>query len=273
MKNIIVATDLSGVGRCSLGVSIPILSVMGHNVIPLTTGIFSCQTGFDGFHFAPNTQFVQFYEDIVRYQTPSALYVGFLTDKKQLEEMRFIAARKDKQCIKFVDPIMADNGRLYPLYDNNYVADMRLLVRESNCITPNLTEACLLCGVDYNELTALRTESGYLKEVGRVFGSICDMLQVESAVITGVVGKDFVGNVVYQNGKVNYITNDLVEGSFSGTGDIFASVVVGSILNGDSLLSAVQRASLFVYNSIAATAPDADVRKGTDFQRLLHTLI
>ena len=273
MKNIIVATDLSGVGRCSLGVSISILSVMQHNVIPLTTGIFSCQTGFDGFHFAPNTQLLQFFDDITRYQKPSAMYVGFLTDKTQLQEVRSVVARLERDCIKFVDPIMADNGRLYPLYDNNYVADMRLLVKGSHCITPNLTEACLLCGVDYKDLTACRTESGYLKEVGRVFSSICNMLKVDSAVITGVVTKQFVGNIVFEGESVNYVTNDLVDGSFSGTGDIFSSVVVGKMLNGESLLNAVQTASLFVYNSIAATAPDADRRKGTDFQRLLHTLL
>lgn len=274
MRNVLVVTDLSGVGRCSLGVTIPILSVMHNNVLPLTTGMFSCQTGFDSFHFLPNMQLTQFFNDITRYQELSAIYVGFMTDINQLNEIMHLVSSVDKgKTLLLVDPIMADNGKLYPLYDMHYVATMRQLVSGAYCITPNLTEACLLCGVDYEQLTATSNQSGYIMRVSKIFQDILTKLNVQRAVITGVVGSGFVGNIVYEKDKVQFVTNELIEGSFSGTGDMFASVLVGKLLQGESLYQAVTRASQFVYSSIACTPKDADRRKGTDFQRKLYTLI
>lgn len=274
MKNVLVATDLSGVGRCSLGVTIPILSVMGNNVLPLTTAMFSCQTGFDGFHYLPNNNLQQFYNDITRYQELDAVYVGFLTDTNQLQQLsKLVEGVASDMCWTLVDPIMADNGKLYPIYDNKYVDSMRQLVKGAHCITPNLTEACLLCGIDYAQLTATSNEQGYLVRVANAFDDICTKLQVHSAVITGVVCKDFVGNIVFDGTKPQFVTNDFVNGSYSGTGDIFASVVIGSVLQGCSLHKAVMRASQFVYNSIACTPMDADRRKGTNFQLQLKNLI
>jgi len=272
MKKIAVITDLSGLGNCSLTASIPVFAAAGHQCVPVLSGAFSAQTGFDGFRYVANDQMYDFLQHVVANIQLDAIYTGFLTGLAQLETVKqAVTDFLPKDASLFVDPIMGDNGKLYPLYNDQYVHQMRGLVRGSTCITPNLTEACLLCDVDYNALVAQSQEVGYLGIVAKAFDGILDKLGVQSAVITGVEMPEMIANVVVERTGVRFVTNDRCPIKYSGTGDVFASVLISTLLRGSTLYQATGLASSFVYNSILDTKWD-DRRFGINFTNQLRKL-
>lgn len=270
---ILIASDMSGVGNCSLVANIAILTKLGHRVSPLATSVFSCQTAFPNFKFLSNDRLAEFFADIETAQGVDACFFGFATDTNQLEALKGIATgQRGKGVSLIVDPIMADNGGLYPIYNDDFVEKMKELCSGADLITPNLTEACLLCDVDYFALSKQSSENGYFKKVAEIFCDILEKLNVKSAVITGVESNNILCNIVFENNEVKFVTNDKINSNYSGTGDVFASVVAGKVLSGATLLDAVVCASQFVYNSISATDPLQDIRFGTDFHLVLDKL-
>lgn len=271
MKNILIFNDISGLGNCSLAANLPIFTKLGHYCMPLVTGAYSCQTGFDGFLFQRNEKVAQFAESLLHYRTPDALYVGFGNDAEILNGvLSVVSDERFTKAFVLVDPIMGDNGRLYPVFDDEYVRIMRKLVRFAHCITPNLTEACLLADIDFDELTSHSAEQGYLAKVGAAFKDFLSQTGAESAVITGVECGNLIGNVVL-DGAVRYVTNERVNVTYSGTGDVFSSVVCGELLNGVSLLSATQVAANFVEKAARATVC-TDRRFGVEFGKVIDLL-
>lgn len=273
MKKILTINDISAVGNCSTAVNLPILSVMGHCVYPVVTSAFSCQTGFEGFHFISNDNIEIFAHDVQKYGDPDWVYVGFCTDAQQLDDVISVV-RFMHDCGKkvVVDPIMGDNGNLYPIYDVSYVEKMKKLVALSNYTTPNLTEACFLTGRDFGKIVKKNGEKGYLAEVGEIFKDFCKETGAANAIITGVVMDELVGNVVIDDDGVKFVTNERTDINYSGTGDIFSSVVTGALANGESLADACRMASVFVVGCLARTQCK-DRRFGIEFQRNLARLL
>ena len=136
---------------------------------------------------------------------------------------------------------------------------------------PNITEACLLCGVDYDQLVAQSDKPGYLSVVAKAFENILDNLGVQSAVITGVEMPEMIANVVVEPTGIRFVTNDRCPIKFSGTGDVFASVLIATLMRGSSLIQATSLASSFVYNSIVDTNWQ-DRRFGINFTNQLRKL-
>ena len=166
MKKILIFNDISGLGNCSMSANLPVFSALGHYCMPVITSAYSCQTGFGDFHCFANDKAGVFAKDIVAQWTPDAVYSGYCHNS---DVVRQISEAKGALPL-FVDPVMGDNGKLYPVFDDDYVQQMKKLVRGAFCITPNLTEACLLADEDYNELQKHFNAPGFF---GAVRQNLC----------------------------------------------------------------------------------------------------
>lgn len=271
MKSILIFNDISGLGNCSMCANLPIFTALGHCCMPIVTATFSCQTGFEKFTCQPNAELPQCVADIRGNRLPDAVYVGFCVNADILEQVTQ-AVRDLSGSFVFVDPIMGDNGALYSVFDKPYVQKMKNIVRFAQCVTPNLTEACLLADVDFDELISHRDEPAFLAVCGKAFENFLAKTGAGSAVITGVVCGKLIGNIVLERKQSpRFVTNDRVPINFSGTGDLFSSVICGELLNGCNLLRATEIAADFVYKAAAFT-DCSDRRFGVEFAKVLRLL-
>ena len=273
MKNILIFNDISGLGNCSMSANLPIFTKLGHYCMPIVTGSYSCQTGFDGFLVSKNDRVADFAQSIMQNRMPNAVYVGFCNDFATLHSVCGVIEgfASCGEIFIVVDPILGDNGKLYPVFDEAYVEQMKKIVAFADCITPNLTEACLLAGVDYAELTSHRGEKTYLAHCGKVFADFLAKTGAQTAIITGIECGNLIGNIVFDGNKVSYVTNERVDVTYSGTGDVFSSVIAGLLLNGYKLPIATQVAANFVEKAARATEC-TDRRFGVEFARVLDLL-
>lgn len=272
MKNILIYNDISGLGNCSMSANLPIFTKLGHYCMPIVTANYSCQTGFGNFVANRNGNIADFTKSLLSNRNPDAIYVGFCNDKGILTAVTdVLRSFADNDTYLFVDPIMGDNGKLYPVFDSYYLAEMKQVVKLAHCITPNLTEACLLACLDYAELISHKDEPTFLATCGKVFCDFLSKVGCKSAVITGIECGKLIGNIVLDGDKLSYVTNERVEITYSGTGDVFSSVILGQLLNGCSLLKATQIAANFVEKAARATAC-TDRRFGVEFAKVLDIL-
>ena len=269
MKNILLFNDISGLGNCSLGANLPILNKLGHYCIPVVTGTFSCQTGFVNFTYSRNDNLSACVKDIFANRMPNAVYVGFCMDSGILSEVCNVLDAYNG--FVFVDPILGDNGRLYSVFDAEYVKKMKLAVQNADCISPNLTEACLLADVDYSQLIAHKNQPAFLSTCGKAFENFLSVTGAKSAVITGVECGEIIGNVVLEGNTVRYVTNERVPVNYSGTGDVFSSVLLGELLRGKSTFDATLLAANFVC-AAAKSTECSDRRFGVEFCKVMHLL-
>lgn len=252
--------------------NLPIFTKLGHYCMPIVTANYSCQTGFGSFLTNRNGNVVEFTESLLRNRKPHAIYVGFVNDIAILEGVTHIVSRiKESDVYLLVDPIMGDNGKLYPVFDYKYLDVMMRIVPLADCITPNLTEACLLADVCYDELVSHKDEPTFLATCGNVFANFLSVTGAKSAVITGIECGKLIGNVVLDGSGRHFVTNERVEITYSGTGDVFSSVILGELLNGYSLLSATQVAANFVEKAARATTC-SDRRFGVEFAKVIDLL-
>lgn len=255
-----------------MSANLPILTKLGHYCMPVVTACYSCQTGFSNFAVTPNYQVEEFVRRIVANVTPTAVYVGFCNDTATLKGIKqVISDVLPNDRYLFIDPIMGDNGKLYPVFDKAYVDVMRDVVMGADCISPNLTEACLLVGADYNALTSHSDGDGYLSICKQTFVNFLTATKVKSAVITGITHGDKISNLVLDGNGVTTVTTERVNVNYSGTGDVFSSVLLGELLCGKTLIEATKISANFVSQSSKQTER-IDRRFGIDFCKLLNTL-
>lgn len=283
MKRIALINDLSGFGKCSLTAAIPVISVMGLQACPLPTAILSAQTGFEQF-------FYDDYIDRMNLITDSwskmgdvsfdGICSGYLGSPKQIENVfYFLKHFKNDSNILLVDPIMGDNGKRMKAFSDELLIAMKALTRKANVITPNLTEACFLADADYEELMKCSDKEDFLAKVNGIAACLTDMAEVEQKVIvTGVVHEKWnpgkVGNMIVSAGEMDYLESDYIDKSFSGTGDLFASVVIGSLVRGMTVREAVLLAMNFIEPAIKdASAEGVPRNHGVAFEKYLSVLI
>lgn len=234
--------DLSGFGRCSLTTALPVLSVMGVQACPAPTAVLSKHTGFPQYTFTDLTETLPAYFESWSDLDFDWIYSGFLGSLGQIGIVKqFFSAQKQKNpaCRVLLDPVMGDDGRRYSTYTQELCDAMRELVAEADVITPNITEACLLTGTEY------RGECLTEREAKRLAEKLM-MLGCGAVVITGIVQENKIGNLTYQNGTAAYSAVHRTECLFSGTGDLFASVLCGALANGAALADAVSAAGAFL---------------------------
>ena len=266
--------DLSGFGRCSLTVAIPILSAMGVQCCPLPTAFLSTHTGgFQGFTFLDMTEelprIARHWKSLdLRFQ---AIYSGFLGSERQIDIVAdFIRTFRNRDAIVVVDPVMGDDGRAYQTYTPALCAGMCRLAELADVITPNLTEAAFLLDRDYSALD--RSEAGLRRLTEEL-----SLGGTRSVALTGAsleAGKT--GAVCFdaRTGRTQAVQTDFIVHPLHGTGDVFASVLTGALLRGRSLAEAAEQAVEFIRACAVRTVEqDLPLREGVDFEPLLGLLM
>lgn len=256
MKKIAVINDLSGFGKCSLTAAVPVISAHGIQCCPLTTGVFSNQTGYESYKSVDFTDYMPGF--IEEWQKLGAefdgILSGFISNSRQGKIISdFIDLFKKDNTLAVVDPVMADNGEIYPCYDDECIREIVNLVKKADIITPNLTELSLICAGDYSSLVSL-DEGALLCEIEKMSASLN-----KTVITTGIhISNEEIANAVYQNGDFSIVKSKKLGGSFSGTGDILASFITAECVNGADVRSAVEKAADFIEKSIAETIADTD---------------
>lgn len=259
--------DLSGFGKCSLTVALPILSAAGIEVCAVPTAVLSSHTGgLNGYTYRDLT------EDIPGFQAQwkqlglefDALYSGFLGSYEQIQIVSdFIDAFRTTGNLVVVDPVMADNGKLYPTISTEMAADMIKLCKKADLIVPNLTEAAFLLGENFYEGPYNRP---YIEDMLHKLSA----LGPKKVVLTGVwFNQDLLGAAGYDrdSGVVTYSFAPRISGSYHGTGDIFASALLAGLLNNMKLSNAIQLAVDYTTGCIRRTKEaGTDVRFGVRFE-------
>ncbi len=267
---ILTIQDISCVGQCSLTVALPILSACGIETCILPSAVLSTHTaGFKGFTFRDLASdmpaiFSHWKNENIEFD---GIYTGYLGSREQVDYIVDFALPLLKKGAKLiVDPAFADNGNLYPIFNNEYVEKMKDLVRCADYLLPNLTEACYLTGIEY------KTE--YDKEyILSVMKALCDM-GAKSVVLTGVSYENgYTGVAVYENGNYSYYKHEFLPNSCHGTGDIYASAFAGALFKGHSAINSAKIAADYTVECIKCTAGDKSHWYGAKFEPCLIELI
>jgi pyridoxine kinase len=266
--------DLSGFGRVSLAVVIPILSTMGIQVCSLPTAVLSTHTGgFKNYRFIDLTDHMEEY--IAHWKEIGidfdCIYSGFLGSTKQIDIIsRFINDFARADTLVVVDPVMGDGGTLYPSMNQAMVKEMRKYIKKADLITPNYTEVLFLLDEPDVEMIHDDLIKSYLRR-------LVDM-GPKTVIITSVPAMDTknITNVIAYNqddGRFWKVKCDYIPAYFPGTGDVFTSVIVGSLLQGDSLPIALDRAVQFITAAIRASyGHNYPQRNGIMLERVLGNL-
>ena len=269
MKRIITVQDISCVGKCSLTVALPIISAAGVEASVLPTAVLSTHTAFLKFTFKDLTDEIKPISDTLKELGIDfdAIYTGYLGSFLQLELVeKFIADFKRKDTVVLIDPVMADNGKLYPGFDTDYVKAMLELSKAADYIIPNITEAAFLAGVEY--------KSKYDKEYIDLLINTLVSLGCKNIILTGVSYREGkTGILVYENGKEEYYEHELLKNGCHGTGDIYASALVGAMCRKNTAIKAAEIAARFTVDAIKATALDPSHWYGARFECVLSNLI
>ena len=272
MKRILTIQDISCLGKCSITVALPVISAMGVETVILPTAVLSTHTMFKDFTVKDLTD--QLYPITNHWKSQGvkfdAIYTGYLGSAEEIEIAKQIFKEfGGDDTLIFIDPVMADNGKLYPAFDQNY-ADLNAgLCGYADIIVPNITEACFMTGAEYKEEY---DEAYVLDLLDRL-----SKLGAKKVVLTGVslsAGKTGVYGLDTETGEKIIYQNDRVDASYHGTGDIFASVSVGAVMNGLSLTDAFKLAADYTANTIKVTLDNpAEPWYGVDFETTIPELV
>lgn len=277
-KKIAIINDISGYGRCSISVIQPIVSHLGVQGCPVPTAIFSNHTGFPSFFCKDFTRYMQSYIDEWKKLDLhfDAIMTGFLGSAQQIGIVeQFIRDFADPETTVLVDPVMGDNGHIYPTYTRKMCREMKKLIAYADILTPNITEACFLTDTPYKESGWKHAELAEIAQKLQAMGA-------KKLVITGIrMGDNYIGNAVCngplspENGAhgLEFQRQMVVQQTRSGTGDVFASVLGADAVNGVDFPTSVKRASNFVRRCLIETAKGtAPLNTGIDFESQLYKL-
>lgn len=269
-KKILTVQDISCVGQCSLTVALPILSACGMETCILPSAILSTHTaGFSGFTFRDLTDDIpeinkHWEKENIKFD---AIYTGYLGSTKQIDYVKdLFRTVSSANCKKIVDPAMADNGKLYPAFDGEYVNAMKSLCATADILLPNITEACFLTDTEY------KTE--YDEEYIKTLISKLEALGVKTVVLTGVGYNDNeTGVAVSDNGNYIYYKHNRIAKGSHGTGDVYASAFVGALMNDKEIFEAAKIAADYTVECIEVTQGDQNHWYGVKFEAVLPKLI
>lgn len=258
--------DLCGYGKCSLGVAIPIISAGGCDVCPVPTGIFSSHTAFPGWYMHDTTAILSDY--LTAWKTIDveldAIYSGFLGAPEQVDIIRTLYAEHPK-ALRVVDPVMADHGKVYPTYTPELCAAMTDLACDADILTPNLTEAAIMLGEDWQGTDISDDEAKRMIDALLARGA-------KNVVLKGIqrgdgVIRNFVAGVDTDLYEAN---NEYLPYMLHGTGDVYCSSLLAAIMAGKTLESAVDFAGKITHDAMIVSAhqPNFEAR-GVSFEPLL----
>lgn len=269
-KRILTIQDISCLGQCSLTVALPIISACGFETCIIPSAILSTHTyGFKNYTFHDLTDDIPLIENhwVSENIKFSTVYTGYLGSSKQIEYIKHIVNTcLEKDGLFIVDPAMADNGKLYPAFDQEYVDNMKTLCFSADIILPNITEACLLTDTEYKT----EYDEAYIKElINKLINA-----GAKDIVLTGVgYDNSSTGVVVCQNNVISYYRHKKIEKGCHGTGDVYASSFVGALSSGKSMFDAAKIAADYTLLCIEKTQDDKDHWYGVKFEKYLPELI
>ena len=273
MKRILTIQDVSCVGKCSLTVALPIISALGVETAVLPTAVLSTHTAFKGFTFRDLTDDMQSICEHWKNEKVGfdAIYTGYLGSFRQLDIVGEIFDDfKTKNNFLLVDPVMADNGKLYSGFDLDFAKSMAKLCKKADIIVPNLTEASFMLDTPY---IASGYDENYIKQMLK---KLTD-LGSPKAVLTGVSFDDEkLGVYCYDAEKDEYFYyyTEKLPVSFHGTGDVFASTLCGALTNSGNLANSLEIAVDYTVESIKKTMQNSEHNwYGVDFESAIPYLI
>ena len=269
-KKILTIQDISCVGQCSLTVALPILSAAGFETCILPSAVLSTHTaGFTGFTVRDLTDDIPAIAEHWKKEGIlfDCIYTGYLGSTRQIDDVKnIIATLAASGCTSIVDPAMADNGKLYPAFDHEYVQAMKALAFSADIILPNITEACFLTDTEYRDSYDEAWISQLLKKL-RDAGA-------KTIVLTGVSYKpETTGVVVLEGEEPAYYEHRKIAKGCHGTGDVYASAFVGALLNGLNAYDAAVLAADYTVRCIEVTQGDPEHWYGVKFELLLPEYI
>ncbi len=272
MKKVLTVQDISCLGKCSLTIALPVISALGSETVILPTAVLSTHTMFKNFTCKDLSDQIEpitahWKSEGVKFD---AIYTGYLGTIEQIDMIkRIFRDFRGENTVIFVDPVMADNGRLYPAFDMDYVRKNAELCAGADIVVPNITEASLMTGMDYREEYGV----DYIKELLRRMNDLGARVNVITGVSlekgkTGVMGFD------RESGEYYVYQNDRVDAVYHGTGDLFSSACVGEIMKGRDWRDAMRIAADYTARTIEVTLESADKPwYGVDFEATLPELI
>lgn len=269
-RKILTVQDISCVGQCSLTVALPVVSACGVETCVLPSAVLSTHTaGFTGYTFRDLTSDMpaikkHWCDTGIKFD---AIYTGYLGSAEQISIVKeLIRDTLEEGAAAIIDPAMADNGKLYPGFDAAFVEEMKGLCALADYVVPNVTEACMLTGVDYRE-TYDRAYVDLLLE------KLC-ALGAKNVILTGIsYAEGKTGVVVYEAGCYSYYEHDKMAKGSHGTGDIYASAFTGALVRGKSAYDAARIAADFTLACIRESQNYPDHWYGACFEPVLGDLI
>ena len=269
-KRILTIQDISCVGQCSLTVALPILSACGHETAILPSAVLSTHTaGFTGYTFRDLTEDIpaitaHWQKEGLRFE---AIYTGYLGSTKQIDYVKAVMdTTLTSGGLRIVDPAMADNGKLYPAFDEAYVEAMKTLCATADILLPNITEACFLTGIPYRE----QYDKAYINELMDALHA----LGAKTVVLTGVgFHPTETGVMISESGVLSYYCHRRLSENCHGTGDVYASAFVGALMKGLDAYTAAKIAADYTLLCMENTRGDKDHTYGVKFEPMLGTLM
>lgn len=271
MKRIVTVQDISCLGKCSLTVALPLISAMGVECAILPTAVLSTHTMFSGFTCCDLTSE---FRPIASHWKQEGLgfdgiYTGYLGTVEQIDMVKELIDGFGHGGISFIDPAMADNGKLYPAFDEKYAKHMLTLCARADIIVPNITEACYMTDTEYRSEYDEEYAKGLLLKLSESCKGLC--------VLTGVGFEEGKTGVMAYDSKNNefwYYCHDKLPVSYHGTGDIFSSVCFGGIVRGLSWKEAIEIAADYTAECIRVTGEDpAKPWYGVNFEQVIPQLV
>ncbi|AMO32297.1 pyridoxamine kinase [Lysinibacillus sphaericus] len=281
MKKVAVIQDMSSFGKCSLTAAMPVLSVMGMQAVPLPTAILTAQTGYSSFYCEDLTSRMDYFMDEWSKLGASfdGIHTGFVTGKEQIDNIfRFLGVFHSTDTTLLVDPVMGDHGEVYKMFTGDLLERMKELVKCADIITPNVTECCLLTGLSFERMQSYQHEIDYIQVLEEA-GQQLQQATGAKVIITGLnpptaAGKRYVGNMFVDAERSFHSIRDYNGESYSGTGDLFASVIMGGMMRGQDLVESMKLAETFLAAAIEATSKEQVPREaGVHFEQFLRMLL
>ncbi|WP_175494631.1 pyridoxamine kinase [Oribacterium sp. WCC10] len=287
MKKLAIINDLSGVGRSSLSIQLPVVSCLGITACPVPTAILSSHTAFNevskvNFSDHMTAYFDAWDKNDFRFDGILIGYLGDENEQKIIEQFIVKQREKNPDVKVILDPVMADHGKLYRHMSDRNISALRSLAKHADLICPNLTEAAFLADYDYEGLRETLDSCNHDSAKAIVFNALLSALHHitnGTVVITGVEDisendEDCLLNVLSESdGDVRFIRNPKTGNNRPGTGDLFSAILASKLIKGTEPENACRTASVFVGRAIRHSENEhVPVTEGVQFEDLLHQL-
>ncbi|MBR3275271.1 MAG: pyridoxamine kinase [Eubacterium sp.] len=272
MKRVLTIQDISCFGKCSLTIALPVISALGVETVILPTAVLSTHTLFSDFTVKDLSDQIEPITNHWKKEgiTFDAVYTGYLGSIGQIDQVKEIFRTfKGENTAVIVDPVMADNGKLYAAFDMDYVKKNTELCAMADIIVPNITEAAFMTGMEYKE----KYEEDYIRELLEKLAGLGAKISVLTGVSleegkTGIMGYD------RETGKYYVYQNRRIDASYHGTGDLFSSTFVGEMMKGKNWKDAMRIAADYTAHTIEVTLKNPENPwYGVDFEATIPELI